>query len=43
MSYEVIQTSPSLGVDAPTAASGFGSTMAGGVKYNWYIQKYVKQ
>jgi len=44
MSYEVIQTSPVLaGVSAPTAAGGLGSTTIGGVKYNWYIQKYVKQ
>jgi hypothetical protein len=44
MSYEVIQTSPALtGVNAPTAAGGFGSTSVGGVKYAIYIQKYVKQ
>ncbi len=44
MSYEVIQTSPALtGVNAPTAAGGFGSTTIGGVKYAIYIQKYVKQ
>jgi hypothetical protein len=44
MSYEVIQTSPALtGVNAPTAQGGFGSTTIGGAKYNWYIQKYVKQ
>lgn len=43
MTYEVIQTSPALtGVSAPTAAGGFGSTTIGGVKYNWYVQKYVK-
>lgn len=44
MSYEVIQTSPALtGVNAPTAAGGFGSTTIGGVKYAIYVQKYVKQ
>ncbi|MFO7446695.1 MAG: hypothetical protein R6W90_10020 [Ignavibacteriaceae bacterium] len=44
MSYEVIQTSPALtGVNAPTAAGGFGSTTVGGVSYAIYIQKYVKQ
>jgi len=44
MSYEVIQTSPALtGVNAPTAAGGFGSTTIAGVKYAIYVQKYVKQ
>jgi hypothetical protein len=44
MTYEIIQTTPALtGVNAPTAAGGFGSTSIGGVKYPYYIQKYVKQ
>ena len=44
MTYEVIQTEPvAVNVNAPTAQGGFGSTTIGGVKYNWYVQKYVKQ
>lgn len=44
MTYEVIQTTPALtGVNAPTAAGGFGSTTISGTKYAIYIQKYVKQ
>jgi hypothetical protein len=44
MSYEVIQTTPPLtGVNAPTAAGGFGSTTISGTKYAIYVQKYVKQ
>lgn len=43
MSYEVDQTEPSIGVTPPTPQTGFGSTMAGGIKYPIYIQKYVKQ
>jgi hypothetical protein len=44
MTYEVIQTAPVLtGVNAPTAAGGFGSTTIAGTKYAIYIQKYVKQ
>lgn len=43
MSYEVIQTSPSLGVNPPTPDAGFGSTSVGTTKYPIYIQKYVKQ
>jgi hypothetical protein len=44
MSYEVIQTTPALtGVNAPTAAGGFGSTTIAGTKYAIYVQKYVKQ
>ncbi|MGE5680967.1 MAG: hypothetical protein ACM34K_08825 [Bacillota bacterium] len=44
MTYEVIQTTPPLtGVNAPTAAGGFGSTTIAGTKYPIYIQKYVKQ
>ena len=44
MTYEVIQTDPALaGVSAPTAEGGFGSTTIAGVKYNIYVQKYVKQ
>ncbi|KAB2922731.1 MAG: hypothetical protein F9K22_10945 [Bacteroidetes bacterium] len=43
MSYEIIQTSPALGVNPPTPAAGFGSTSVGTTKYPIYIQKYVKQ
>jgi len=44
MTYEIIQTTPPIaGVSAPTAQGGFGSTTIAGVKYNWYVQKYVKQ
>ncbi len=44
MTYEIIQTTPAIsGVNAPTAAGGFGSTTIGGTKYAIYIQKYVKQ
>lgn len=44
MTYEVIQTAPPLtGVNAPTAAQGFGSTTIAGTKYAIYVQKYVKQ
>jgi hypothetical protein len=43
MTYEIIQTSPNLGVSPPTAAQGFGSTSVGTTKYPIYIQKYVKQ
>ena len=44
MTYEIIQTTPALaGVNAPTAAGGFGSTTIAGTKYAIYIQKYVKQ
>ncbi len=43
MTYEIIQTSPNLGVTPPTPAAGFGSTSVGTTKYPIYIQKYVKQ
>lgn len=43
MTYEVIQISPTLGATPPTAAGGFGSTIYGGQKFPYYIQKYVKQ
>ena len=43
MTYEIIQTSPALGVSPPTPAAGFGSTSVGTTKYPIYIQKYVKQ
>jgi hypothetical protein len=43
MTYEIIQTSPNLGVSPPTAAAGFGSTSVGSTMYPIYIQKYVKQ
>ncbi|MFA6541029.1 MAG: hypothetical protein WCT99_05445 [Bacteroidota bacterium] len=43
MSYEIIQTSPALGVNPPTPAKGFGSTSVGTTAYPIYIQHYVKQ
>lgn len=43
MTYEIIQTSPALGVTPPTPAAGFGSTSVGTTKYPIYIQKYVKK
>jgi hypothetical protein len=43
MTYEIIQTTPALGVNPPTPAAGFGSTSVGTTKYPIYIQKYVKQ
>jgi hypothetical protein len=43
MTYEIIQTTPALGVTPPTPAAGFGSTSVGSTKYPIYIQKYVKQ
>ncbi len=43
LTYEVIQTTPTLGVNPPTPTGGFGSTSVGTTKYPIYIQKYVKQ
>lgn len=43
MTYEAIQSSPSLGVNPPTPAGGFGSTSVGATKYPIYVVKYVKQ
>lgn len=43
MTYEIIQTTPALGVNPPTPAQGFGSTSVGTTKYPIYIQKYVRQ
>ncbi|KAA3635006.1 MAG: hypothetical protein DWQ02_10495 [Bacteroidetes bacterium] len=41
MTYEVVQTSPDLGLTPPTAAAGFGST-AGGAFGTTNVQKYEK-
>ncbi len=41
LEYEVIQTEPDLGLAAPTAAGGFGSS-AGGVFGTAYVQKFVR-
>jgi len=42
MQYEVVQTTPAIGVTPPTAADGFGST-GGGAFGTLNIQKYVRQ
>ena len=41
MSYEVVQTSPAIGVAPPTPTGGFGST-GGGVLGTLNVQKYVR-
>ncbi len=41
MTYEVVQTSPDLGLTPPTAAAGFGSTH-GGAFGTTNVQKYEK-
>jgi len=41
MTYEVVQTSPAIGVAPPTTTAGFGST-GGGAFLTWNVQKYVK-
>ena len=42
MQYEVVQTTPDIGVAPPTPAGGFGST-GGGAFGTMNIQKYVRQ
>lgn len=42
MTYEVVQTEPTLGVAPPTAAAGFGST-GGGVFLMTNVQYFVRQ
>lgn len=41
MTYEVVQTSPAIGVAPPTVTGGFGST-AGGALGTLNVQKYVR-
>ncbi len=44
MTYEVIQTEPSIGAEAPTVEGGFGSTLVNGdVTGVLWIQKFEKQ
>src|SRR5690554_1799217 len=44
MTYEVIQTDPAIGAEAPTVTGGFGSTIVGGnATGTMWIQKYTKQ
>ena len=44
MTYEVIQTEPNIGAEAPTVDGGFGSTLVGGeAQGTLWVQKYQKQ
>lgn len=44
MTYEVIQTEPNIGAEAPTVEGGFGSTLVNGEATGvFWIQKYQKQ
>ncbi len=44
MSYEVIQTEPNIGAEAPTVEGGFGSTMVNSTATGtFWVQKYEKQ
>lgn len=44
MTYEVIQTEPSVGAEAPTVEGGFGSTTIGGTATGIYwVQTFEKQ
>ncbi len=44
MTYEVIQTEPTVGAEAPTVEGGFGSTLVGGTNYGTYwVQVFEKQ
>jgi len=42
MQYEVVQTTPGIGVEPPKPAGGFGST-GGGAFGTLNIQKYIRQ
>lgn len=42
MEYEVVQTTPDIGVAPPTAEEGFGST-GGGAFGTMNVQKYVRK
>jgi hypothetical protein len=41
--YEVVQTQPTNGLQPPTAAAGFGSTVYNGMKIDTLIQNFIKQ
>lgn len=44
MTYEVIQTEPNIGAEAPTVEGGFGSTLVNGNPTGvFWVQKYEKQ
>lgn len=44
MTYEVIQTEPNIGAEAPTVAGGFGSTVVNGEPQGmFWVQNYTKQ
>jgi len=44
MTYEVIQTEPNIGAEAPTVEGGFGSTLVGGdAQGTLWVQKYERQ
>lgn len=44
MTYEVIQTEPTVGAEAPTVEGGFGSTMIGGNATGiFWVQVFEKQ
>lgn len=44
MTYEVIQTEPNIGAEAPTVEGGFGSTIVNGNATGvFWVQKYEKQ
>jgi hypothetical protein len=43
MQYEVVQTQPTNGLEPPTAAAGFGSSVYNGKKIATLIQKFSKQ
>jgi hypothetical protein len=43
MKYEVVQTQPTNGLQPPTAAQGFGSTVYNGQKITSLIQTFVRQ
>lgn len=43
MRYEVIQTTPFVGAQAPTITGGFGSSVQQGQRTNIWIQNYVRR
>ena len=44
MTYEVIQTDPNIGAEAPTVEGGFGSTIVNGQATGvFWVQTYTKQ
>lgn len=43
MTFEIIQTQPSVGATPPTPEDGFGSTQLQGKKTDVWVQKYARQ